>query len=236
MTDANHGSASDETVAPHVEEHESGRAVARIARALPPFERAYAFARFVIMRQKLLALMNLVLPAEGRILDVGCGFGLFSAYFGLMCPARRMVGVDPSARRIEMARTVARKLDLRANEYHVGTAETLAVEGSFDAIFMLDVLHHVPPESQLSLLEHLRDRLAPDGVMLIKDVTTDQPFKLGFTRLLDRAMVGLNEPLAYRHHHEWSRMLARLGMRTRIVRVPDVLPYPHVVIVGRPER
>ncbi len=98
---------------PPVEEHESARAVARIARALPPVERAYAFARFVIMRQKLLALMNLVLPGEGRILDVGCGFGLFSAYFALVCPDRRMVGVDPSARRIGMAR-------IGLDELHIG--------------------------------------------------------------------------------------------------------------------
>lgn len=219
---------------PPVEEHESARAVARIARALPPVERAYAFARFVIMRQKLLALMNLVLPGEGRILDVGCGFGLFSAYFALVCPDRRMVGVDPSARRIAMARTVAERLGIRNNEYRVGTVETSALKGPFDAIFMLDVLHHVPRESQLPLLTQLSGMLAPRGVMLIKEVTTDQPFKLRFTELLDRMMVGFDEPLAYRHHHDWSRLLHGLGLRTRIVRVPDVLPYPHVVIVGRP--
>ena len=45
-------------------------------------------------------------------------------------------------------------------------------------------------------------------------------------------MVGWDEPLAYRHHDEWGQLLGRLGMRTRAVRVPDILPYPHVVIAA----
>ena len=55
-------------------------------------------------------------------------------------------------------------------------------------------------------------------------------FDLLFTEALDRLMVGWNEPLAYRHHREWGAMLTALGFKVRMVRVPDVLPYPHVVI------
>lgn len=58
------------------------RALLRIARALPLIERTYALIRFLILRVKLLAVMDLLLPSEGRILDVGCGFGLWTAYFG----------------------------------------------------------------------------------------------------------------------------------------------------------
>ena len=42
----------------------------------------------------------------------------------------------------------------------------------------------------------------------------------------------MSEPLAYRHHREWGEMLAQLGFAVRMVRVPDVLPYPHVVIAA----
>src|ERR1700753_3875357 len=75
-------------------------AIRRIARSLPPLERAYANVRFSILRPKLLSVMDLLLPDEGRILDIGCGFGLFAAYFGQTQPARRITGVDPDARRI----------------------------------------------------------------------------------------------------------------------------------------
>ena len=97
-------------------------------------------------------------------------------------------------------------------------------------------MHHIPASDQLPMLERLRDLLAPRGVLVVKDITTEPAFGLKFTELLDRVMVGWNEPLAYRHHREWGEMLGRLGFHVRMVRVPDVLPYPHVVIAAtKPE-
>jgi hypothetical protein len=46
-------------------------------------------------------------------------------------------------------------------------------------------------------------------------------------------MVGWDEPLAYRHHREWAEILTSVGFKVRMVRVPDFLPYPHVVIAAR---
>jgi SAM-dependent methyltransferase len=207
-------------------------AIGNIARALPLFERAYAEVRFSILRPKLLSVMDLLLPDEGRILDIGCGFGLFAAYFGQTQPARRIVGVDPNARRVEMARHVCDRVGLSGNTFFAGDARDVSLEGPFDGAYVLDVMHHIPPEDQLPLLARLRDLLAPRGVLVVKDITTEPRFGLEFTRLLDRAMVGLEEPLTYRHHREWGEMLTSLGFHVRMVRVPDVLPYPHVVIAA----
>src|SRR5580698_8822066 len=207
-------------------------AIARIVRALPPVERAYSRVRFSILRPKLLSVMDLLLRDEGRILDVGCGFGLFAAYFGQTQPKREIVGVDPNARRIELARHVASALSLRQHTFHVGDVRTAGLAGPFQAVYVLDVMHHIPEAEQLPVLEHLRDVLAPGGMLLIKDITTEPRSGLLFTEALDRLMVGLREPLAYRHHKVWGAMLADLGFKVRIVRVPDVLPYPHVVIAA----
>jgi 2-polyprenyl-3-methyl-5-hydroxy-6-metoxy-1,4-benzoquinol methylase len=209
------------------------RAIARIVGALSGVERAYSLARFAIMRPKLLSVMDLLLPDEGRILDVGCGFGLFAAYFGQTQPARRIVGVDPSAKRIDLARHVATTLGLRDHTFVVGDVRVAAVEGPFDAVYVLDVMHHLPREDQARVLERLRSLLVPGGILVLKDITTEPRFGLLFTELLDRLMVGWNEPLAYRHHREWGEMLTGLGFKVRMVRVPDVLPYPHVVIAAR---
>ena len=207
-------------------------AIARIARALPLFERAYAFVRFSILRPKLLSVMDLLLTDEGRILDVGCGFGLFAAYFGQTQPGRRIVGVDPNERRIGLAQKVAARLGLTQHAFHVGDVRDAHIEGPFDAAYVLDVMHHIPEDEQRAVLTRLRDLLVPGGVLIIKDITTEPAFGLLFTELLDRAMVGINEPLAYRHHRVWGEMLSDLGFKVRMVRVPDVLPYPHVVIAA----
>jgi 2-polyprenyl-3-methyl-5-hydroxy-6-metoxy-1,4-benzoquinol methylase len=207
-------------------------AIARIVRALPPVERAYSRVRFSILRPKLLSVMDLLLTDEGRILDVGCGFGLFAAYFGQTHPGRRIVGVDPDARRIGIARRVSERLGLGEHRFVVGDVRDaeLEREGPFAAAYVLDVMHHLPKDDQCRVLERLRDMLVPGGMLLVKDITTEPAFGLFFTEALDRLMVGWREPLSYRHHHEWGEMLGDLGFKVRMVRVPDVLPYPHVVI------
>ena len=207
-------------------------AIARIVRALPPLERAYSLVRFSILRPKILSVMDLLLTDEGRILDVGCGFGLFAAYFGQTQPRRRIVGVDPSARRIGLARDVAGRLGLREHSFVVGDVRDADIAGPFDAAYVLDVMHHLPTGDQRRVLERLRGLLAPGGMLLLKDITTEPRAGLLFTKALDRLMVGFSEPLAYRHHREWGDMLTELGFKVRMVRVPDILPYPHVVIAA----
>jgi 2-polyprenyl-3-methyl-5-hydroxy-6-metoxy-1,4-benzoquinol methylase len=207
-------------------------AVANIVRALPPLERAYSLVRFSILRPKLLSTMDLLLTDEGRILDVGCGFGLFAAYFGQTQPRRRIVGVDPDVRRVGLARRVAERLGLRDHSFVVGDVRDAAIEGPFEAAYVLDVMHHLPREDQRGVLERLRGLLVPGGMLIVKDITTEPPFGLLFTEVLDRLMVGWDEPLAYRHHREWAAMLTEIGFKVRMVRVPDILPYPHVVIAA----
>jgi 2-polyprenyl-3-methyl-5-hydroxy-6-metoxy-1,4-benzoquinol methylase len=207
-------------------------AVANIARALPLIERAYANIRFSILRPKLLSVMDLLLTDEGRILDVGCGFGLFAAYFGQTHPRRSILGVDPNAKRIKMAEKVASSLGLTRHSFRAGDVRDVEVEGPFDAAYVLDVMHHIPEKDQIPVLERLRDLLKPGGMLIIKDITTEPYFGLKFTEYLDRLMVGFDDELTYRHHREWGRMLTSLGFKVRIVRVPDVLPYPHVVITA----
>ena len=210
-------------------------ALHRIVDALPPIERTYARIRFAILRVKLLSVMDLLLPEEGTLLDIGCGFGLFAAYFAQTHPRRHIIGVDPNAARIEMAKNVAARLGLDQLEFRADDARTVALEKSqqLAGAYILDVMHHIPRAEQEPLLERLRDALAPGGVLIIKDITTEPAFGLAFTAALDRLMVGFKEPLAYRHHREWAAVLTRMGFKVRMVRVPDFLPYPHVVIAAR---
>jgi 2-polyprenyl-6-hydroxyphenyl methylase/3-demethylubiquinone-9 3-methyltransferase len=75
-----------------------------------------------------------------RILDVGCGGGVMAE--AMARAGAKVVGVDPSAKSIAVAREHARQAGLEI-EYRVGTAEELAFENEFDQVFTVDVLEHV---------------------------------------------------------------------------------------------
>ena len=107
-----------------------------------------------------------------------------------------------------------------------------AARGPFRAVYLLDVLHHIPSADQVDVVRQLTDMLEEGGTLVIKDITTKPWFGLKFTEILDRAMVGMKKELTYRHHNRWNDLLRDLGYQVRVVRVPDVLPYPHVIIAA----
>ena len=89
--------------------------------------------------------------------------------------------------------------------------------------------------TQAQLQQAVKEQLAADPSInrtVPEQLMEDAHYELLFTELMDRLMVGWDEELAYRHHKEWGQMLAELGFKVRIVRVPDILPYPHVVIAA----
>src|SRR5207247_1662425 len=45
-----------------------------------PVVRAYCWARFLVLRQRFLEEIGQYLPPSGPVLDIRCGFGLFSPY------------------------------------------------------------------------------------------------------------------------------------------------------------
>ena len=84
--------------------------------------RAYCRVRFLILRQRFLDEIGQYLPTHGVILDIGCGFGLFSLYFASVAPGRSLRGLDLDSERIRMARSAALKLGLGNVTYEAADA------------------------------------------------------------------------------------------------------------------
>ena len=194
--------------------------------------RLYSRVRFVILRQTLLEEIGQYLPERGDILDIGCGFGLFSLYFAAVAPGRRMVGVDWNARRIDYARANARELGLENVEYDTGDAIDWQSDATFDAIYLLDLVHHLPKKEVPGFLRGVRHRLRPGGTLVVKHVEDRPRWKMYFTLILDRLMVG-REPIAYWSAAEFSELLEGLGFEVRRHRIKDFLPYPHILYACR---
>jgi len=208
-----------------------GEAIARIIRAYDdPVVRLYCRARFVILRQRFLDEIGQYLPAEGPILDIGCGFGLFSLYYAATGPRRFVRGLDVNRRRIALARRAAVRLGLDNTHYEEGDARDFKGDGEVAAAYMLDIVHHVPPVTVPPLLGALRRCLPPGGRLLVKDVDTRPAPKRWFTWALDRAMAP-RTPVRYWSAEELTGALRSAGFDVHRHLMVDVLPYPHVLYV-----
>lgn len=194
--------------------------------------KAYARIRFQIIRQRFLEEIGQYLPEKGQILDVGCGFGLFSLYYALGNPALAFTALDYNTRRIDKAQRAARKLDLQNVDYRVGDARSLILEQQFDAAYMLDIVHHVPPEAVPPLLQTIHRSLASGGVLLVKDVADRPAFKRWFTWWLDKLM-DWRTPVHYWPAAELKRVLEQVGFTVHVHHMIDILPYPHVLFICR---
>jgi len=97
-----------------------------------------------------------------RVLDLGCGGGFVSEE--LARRGARVVGVDPAAPLVAVARQHATAAGLSI-DYRVGTGEQLpAVDGEFDAVVCVDVLEHVADLS--AVMAEIQRVLRPNGVFL----------------------------------------------------------------------
>ncbi|MCP4639004.1 MAG: class I SAM-dependent methyltransferase [bacterium] len=78
----------------------------------------------------------------GRLLDVGCGTGIYFA--ALAEHAKTIDAVDTSSEMIDVARDYCEQTGLAHVHPRTGSAESLDYEdGSFDVVMEMDVLHHV---------------------------------------------------------------------------------------------
>jgi len=195
-----------------------------------PVVRAYCWARFWILRQRFLDEIGQYLPETGPVLDVGCGFGLFSLYYAATGPGRLLRGLDVNRRRIALARRAAIRLGLDNVVYEEADARHYKGDTECAAAYMLDIVHHVPRAAVPPLLAQLRRSLPPGGLLLVKDVDTRPAPKRWFTWALDRAM-SPRAPVAYWSAEALAAALETAGFRVRRHLMVDVLPYPHVLYV-----
>jgi 2-polyprenyl-6-hydroxyphenyl methylase / 3-demethylubiquinone-9 3-methyltransferase len=96
-----------------------------------------------------------------RVLDIGCGGGILAE--ALAAEGAAVIGVDPSAKSLEVAREHARRSQLSI-DYRLAAAEDLAscnFPAPFDLVFAVDVLEHVDALDRV--LAGIAAVLAPGG-------------------------------------------------------------------------
>lgn len=110
------------------------------------------------------------IPERGHLLDVGCGNGALLRSFGRLCPQWVLAGAEQNDRfRKEVERISG------VENFYSGPLDE--VGRVFNLITLLHVLEHVP--ESVRLLEQLRRKLVPDGLLLIQAPNLlENPFDL----------------------------------------------------------
>ncbi len=151
-------------------------------------------------RQALAAAVARLLPEGARTLDLGCGDGTLAERVLQARPDVRIVGADPLARncRVTFARCDGARLPFRA--------------GEFDAVLLIDVVHHSSrPHDLLSEA----GRVAR-SVVVIKDHLADRlgarPL-LGMMDWVGNARFGVSLPRNYWRKGEWHAAFDALGWK-----------------------
>jgi 2-polyprenyl-3-methyl-5-hydroxy-6-metoxy-1,4-benzoquinol methylase len=191
--------------------------------------RAFVRARHLLCP---LSAIERYVPARGRILDLGCGHGLFSALMAIASPERAITGIEPSAVKMQTASTLISKLP--NVQFRQGTIADVS-DGSLDAITILDVLYLLPVPEKLKILKRCRDLLGPDGRLVLKTNDTHPAWKYRWAWLQEVAMtrIGLTmgeEALYFISCTETVGLLREAGFsRIEVVHLPYLLPYPHTL-------
>jgi len=116
-----------------------------------------------------------VRPGFERALDFGCGIGRLSV--ALVHHFVRVDGVDISAEMIDRAMTIwspkswgANPGTTRRNHYHHNTQPDLKLfeDGTFDFVYSMIVLQHMPPEFQQGYVREFFRVLKPGGVAMFQ--------------------------------------------------------------------
>jgi SAM-dependent methyltransferase len=190
---------------------------------------------YLRIKLKICPLVRLesLFPEEGKIVDLGCGNGLFPNILGIGSYRRHIVGADLDETKIAAAeRTKGRLTNI---EYAVGNIVTMDYPTG-DAFSLVDVLYLIPYEAQETILQKCARALAPGGTLIIKEMDTRPRWKYiwnYFQETLAVKIIGftLGERFYFRSRDNFENLLSGMGFRVDTVRLDKGYWYPHIAYV-----
>lgn len=218
----------------------AGRAALRAYRQLPRSARWHATIRWWSAPFPQIAAF---LPPSGRVLEIGCGHGLFSTYAALSGPGRTVVGVDIDADKIDLAQQVAARLPGVDLTFRVADSGAVPA-GPWDTIVIVDVLYLLPEPAQRALLRQAAAQLADGGQLLVKEMSPQPRWKATWNRgqeTLAVSVLGITEqdasgrsgPFDFVDPATIAAWLREEGLWTAQLRLDRHRLHPHHLVIGR---
>ena len=161
----------------------------------PNLLRKFGFKKSYLLKDLFFykKLSQLNIPPEGKVLDVGCGQGVFLDRLAQTYRVKG-TGIDISPRAIRQA-----KKQSRAGKFIMADAVRLPFKDqSFDLVFSLDSLEHIKP--QVKALKEMLRVLKPGGILFIYAVFQNRSFTFNQLRSCFFKFFGLDLDQKFGHH------------------------------------
>ncbi len=140
---------------------------------------------FINIADLAATLASIVTP--GSVLEIGCGDGTFANELLAVFPSASYLGIDIAPTPGRLFRGPRDHVQFRS----MATGELLEEDRlPFDLVVIVDVLHHVPGDQRVELLEHAARLTAADGLLAIKDWERGRNLGHGLVYVADRYVSG----------------------------------------------
>lgn len=118
------------------------------------------------------------------LLDIGCGIGLLGQYLHAQGCVPQYVGVDHDLRKIEAGLRALRQAGLDQS-VQLKCADGTTAQSLRGHVTLLDVLHYLPQERQRAMIDNAIRHLAPDGMLIVRNVLREPNWRYQVTRVAE---------------------------------------------------
>ncbi|NQT90373.1 MAG: class I SAM-dependent methyltransferase [Candidatus Omnitrophica bacterium] len=173
-------------------------------------------------------LAETLVPRQGKIMDLGCGYGFFANLLGLASKKRDVMGVEFSDRKLQYADQGVE------NVRFINEDITKLTVIDCDAIILFHVLHHLHSHNQQQrLLKEAYKKLKKGGKLIVVEIDNKPLWKFLFTVAID-ATLYIGNWFYYRTEKQFIELFERLDFTVeKIVPAHRFVPLSHKIYVCR---
>ena len=178
------------------------------------------YIRIKVKMERNYRLFNRLIPAQGQITDIGCGFGPLCYMLSLLSEDREILGIDYDEDKIALAQHGW--LRNEHLQFRHGNALEYPLPES-DVFILNDMLHYMSYEHQRTLLLKCADRLRLQGMIIIRDgnsANTSKHRLTRFTELLSTRIFNFNRTAGELHfttETQLREIAVTCGMNVEII-------------------
>ena len=178
------------------------------------------YIRIKVKMERNYRLFNRLIPAQGQITDIGCGFGPLCYMLSLLSEDREILGIDYDEDKIALAQHGW--LRNEHLQFRHGNALEYPLPES-DVFILNDMLHYMSYEHQRTLLLKCADRLRSQGMIIIRDgnsANTSKHRLTRFTELLSTRIFNFNRTageLYFTTETQLREIAVTCGMNVEII-------------------